>query len=103
MPEVHCCEGVVGSLAGCHRRRASPDAAVRQRGMWGKGVGCGEAVTGLDRQCRGRLWVCLGGAADGAFCSAWERLKTAIVAMFLTPFFLRYLGIGGLVHVLSRL
>ena len=76
---------MVGSLAGCHRRRASPDAAVKQRGMWGKGAGCGEDVTGLDRQGRGRLSVCLGGAAEGAFCSAWERLKTDIFAMFVTP------------------
>ena len=45
------------------------------------------SVAGLGRQGRGRLWLCLGaGAVEGAFCSAWMRLKAAIFAMFLTPF-----------------
>ena len=77
---------VGGGLADCHRRRASQDAAVNERGVWGQRAGCGEAVAGLGRQGRGRLWLCLGGAVEGAFCSAWMRLKAAILAMFLTQF-----------------
>ena len=77
---------VGGGLADCHRRRASQDAAVKERGVWGQRAGCGEAVAGLGRQGRGRLWLCLGGAVEGAFCSAWMRLKAAILAMFLTQF-----------------
>ena len=76
---------VGGGLADCHRRRASQDAAVKERGVWGQRAGCGEAVAGLGRQGRGRLWLCLGGAVEGAFCSAWMRLKAAIFAMLLTP------------------
>jgi hypothetical protein len=43
------------------------DAAVKEHGMWGKRVVCGEAGTGLGRQGRGRVWLCSGGAAKARY------------------------------------
>jgi hypothetical protein len=59
MVEVHGWK-VVGGLADCHRQRASQDAAVKERGVWGQRAGCGEAVTGL--------W---GARVAGGFGFAW--------------------------------
>ena len=90
MVEVHGWK-VVGGLADCHRRRASQDAAVKERGVWGQRAGCGEAVTGLGRQGRGRLWICLGGPRRARFAvHGWMRLKAAIFAMFFDTILLRY-------------
>ena len=51
---------VGGGLADCHRRRASQDAAVKERGVWGQRAGCGEAVAGLGARVAGGFgyaWV----------------------------------------------
>ena len=70
---------------------------------------CGEAVTGLDRQGRGRLWVCLDGAAEGAFCTlqCMGEAEDSHFCYFLnTAFCLDYrywvsVGLFVFVHVLS--
>ena len=61
-------------------------------------MGCGEAVTGLGRQGRERLWFWPIGAAEGAICSAWTEAEGGHFCYVLVLFCLDVRGVAGL-HV----
>jgi hypothetical protein len=72
MVEVHGWK-VVGGLAGCHRRRASQDAAVKERGMWGVGSKGG--------MCQGCDRAGMQGSRDALVMPGWSRGERVLQCM----------------------